>query len=202
MFTGIVDHCGVITNISDLPNSIRLSISSDFSDLALGESICVDGVCLTVVYSNENSFECDLSPETLHLTNAKNYRIGDLINLERAMRLSDRLSGHIVTGHVDGVLKIKQFEKQNDFVLCEFSEIPGECLLYLTRKGSVCINGVSLTINTVNQDTFSVMLIPHTVERTNLHKLKANNYVNVEYDYLAKLVQKNIQHCRGVYLEA
>jgi len=199
MFTGIVDHCGVITNISHLPNSIRLSISSDFSDLTLGESICVDGVCLTVVHANGNHCECDLSPETLHLTKAKNYRVGDLINLERAMLLSDRLSGHIVTGHADGILKINQFERQNDFVLCEFSEIPEECRLYLTAKGSVCINGVSLTINTVNQNNFSAMLIPHTLERTNLHKLKASDYVNVEYDYLAKLVQKNLGHYRGVH---
>ena len=200
MFTGIVDHCGVITALSHSSNAIRLSITSNFSDLILGESICVDGVCLTVIHSNEHCFECDISPETMHLTHAKNYQVGDFINLERAMRLSDRLSGHIVTGHVDGVLKINKFEKQNEFMLCEFSEIPDECCLYLTVKGSACINGVSLTINTVNQNNFSVMLIPHTLERTNLHKLKVGDCVNVEYDYLAKLVQKNVNHLETLTL--
>ena len=197
MFTGIIDHCGVITDIAHSSNSIRLSISHQFSDCVLGESICVDGVCLTSTNIQENHFQCDLSPETLQLTNAKHYRVGTSINLERSMRLSDRLGGHIVTGHVDGVLKIKKFEKHNEFVLCEFSEINKNHDLFLTVKGSVCINGVSLTINTVDQNSFSVMLIPHTLQKTNLHRLEPGDYINVEYDYLAKLVQKNINHYRG-----
>ncbi|MCX7124723.1 MAG: riboflavin synthase [Gammaproteobacteria bacterium] len=197
MFTGIVDHCGVITKISNLSNAIQLSISNQFVDLVLGESICVDGVCLTVTSLEKNCFKCDLSPETMHLTNAKNYLLGTTINLERSMRLSDRLGGHIVTGHVDGVLKINRFEKQNEFVLCEFSEIQNQHDFLLTPKGSVCINGVSLTINTVDKNSFSVMLIPHTLERTNLHKLKLGDFINVEYDYFAKLVQRNFRGING-----
>ncbi|OGT40982.1 MAG: riboflavin synthase subunit alpha [Gammaproteobacteria bacterium RIFCSPHIGHO2_12_FULL_40_19] len=194
MFTGIVDHCGAITAISRGSNAIRLSISTQFNDLTLGESICVDGVCLTVTNTDLTYFECDLSPETLHLTLAKNYSVGDSVNLERSMRISDRLGGHIVTGHVDGVLRIKTVEMQNEFVCCEFFEINASHHLLLTPKGSVCINGVSLTINSVDPQYFSVMLIPHTLQRTNLHRLKINDCVNVEYDYLAKLVQRNISH--------
>lgn len=198
MFTGIVDHCGVITAISPSSNAIRLSISTQFNDLVLGESVCVDGVCLTVINIQPAYFECDLSPETLHLTLSKQYRVGDHVNLERAMRLSDRLGGHIVTGHVDGVLRIKKLENHDAFVYCELDEINQSHELLLSPKGSVCINGVSLTINTVDTDYFSVMLIPHTLQRTNLHQLKQGDCVNVEYDYLAKLVQKNLAHYRGV----
>lgn len=198
MFTGIVDHCGSITDISHSANAIRLSIATQFSDLILGESICIDGVCLTVTNNESTYFECDLSPETLHLTLAKNYRVGDSVNLERAMRPSDRLGGHIVTGHVDGVLRIKEFDNHNEFLYCAFDEINPSHALLLSPKGSVCINGVSLTINIVDTDYFSVMLIPHTLQRTNLHRLKKKDYVNVEYDYLAKLVQRNVDHYRGV----
>ena len=133
MFTGIVDDCGIITAISYESNYIRLSISTKFSDLMLGESICVDGVCLTVTNTQSTSFDCDLSPETLQLTLAKNYRVGDIVNLERSMRVSDRLGGHIVTGHVDGVLRIKKFENQNEFVFCEFFEIKSPNDLLLTK---------------------------------------------------------------------
>ena len=194
MFTGIVDHCGVITAITHSSNGIRLSISNHFTDLTLGESICVDGVCLTVTQFESNYFNCDLSPETLRLTLAKNYCVGDSVNLERSMRLSDRLGGHMVTGHADGIVRVKTVEMHNEFVCCEFFEIEKSHSLLLTPKGSVCINGVSLTINSADPDFFSVMLIPHTLQRTNLHQLKQNNYVNVEYDYLAKLVQRNLSH--------
>lgn len=190
MFTGIVDHCGKITAVTHLKNAIRLSLSTTFSDLTLGESICADGVCLTVINVEKNIFECDLSPETLKLTISKKYFVGDVVNLERAMKLSDRLSGHFVTGHVDGILKIKKIEKQEEFFLMEFFDIQKQDELLLTKKGSVCINGVSLTINQLNQHYFSVMLIPHTMQRTNLSRLKENDFVNVEYDYLAKIIQK------------
>src|SRR3990167_2887616 len=190
MFTGIVDHCGEITAVSSTSNSIRLSIATQFSDLILGESICVDGICLTVTRIHNHSFDCDLSPETLQLTTAKNYLIGRHVNVERAMQLSDRLNGHIVTGHVDGVITIKKIKKQNDFYLCEFVDIQKQHELLLTTKGSVCINGVSLTINSLGEKSFSVMLIPHTWQRTNLNRLTENDVVHVEYDYLAKLISR------------
>lgn len=191
MFTGIVDHCAEITALSRTTGAMQLSIQTTFQNLSLGESICVDGVCLTVTSIHENQFDCDLSPETLQLTTAKNYSVGSFVNVERAMQLSDRLSGHFVTGHVDGVITIKKIEKQNDFYYCEFSDIELSHLSLLTKKGSVCINGVSLTINSVDEKSFSVMLIPHTWQRTNLNRLKENNSVNVEYDYLAKLVRSS-----------
>lgn len=193
MFTGIIDHCGVITRILRASDSIHLSISHSFSDLVVGESICVDGVCLTITCLQDNYFDCDLSEETLKLTVAKNYCVGDLVNLERSLRLSDRMSGHIVTGHIDAVLKIKKFKKQNEFALCEFSDIQKQHALLLTLKGSVCIHGVSLTINAINHTLFSVMLIPHTLHKTNFHRFKKGDYVNVEYDYLAKIAQRNLR---------
>lgn len=194
MFTGIVDHCAEITAISHANNAMQLSIQTQFSDLKLGDSICVDGICLTVTHINQDRFDCDLSPETLQLTNAKNYVVGSRVNVERAMQLSDRLNGHFVTGHVDGVITIKNIEKQNEFYCCVFSNIKPQHFSLLTTKGSVCINGVSLTINSLDENGFSVMLIPHTWQRTNLHRLVENDSVNVEYDYLAKLVKR-----RSVY---
>ena len=199
MFTGIVDHCGVITSVEQFDHSIRLAIRTQFSDCVLGESICVDGVCLTVTDFNDTTFFCDISSETRQLTISKKYSVGSQVNLERSMRLSDRLCGHIVTGHVEGVLKILALEKEKEFMRCLFSGIEKSHHLLLVKKGSVCINGVSLTINDVRHDCFSVMLIPHTLEKTNLHQFHVNDFVNVEYDYLAKLVQNNT---RGFYEQA
>lgn len=199
MFTGIVDHCGVIIQIHYASQAMQLSISHQFPEMTLGESICVDGVCLTVTHIQENYFQCDLSLETLQLTHAKEYCVGTLVNLEKSMRLSDRLGGHIVTGHVDGVLKIKNMEKCGDFVVCEFYDVQSNHHIWLTSKGSICVNGVSLTINIVNHASFLVTIIPYTLQQTNFHRLRSNDYVNVEYDYLAKLVEKNIQHYRGVH---
>ena len=197
MFTGIVDHCAIITAISVEKHSTQLTISTQFTDLALGESVCVDGICLTVTALDRDQFQCDLSSETLQLTCAKNYLIGAAVNVERAMKMHDRLSGHMVTGHVDGILKVSAIDKEGDFVVCEFSDVLKKHCLLLTEKGSVCVNGVSLTINRLGNSSFSVMLIPHTLQRTNLGVLTKNNFVNVEYDYLAKLVQRNLSHTRS-----
>lgn len=189
----MIDHCGVIESISHQFNSIRLSIAHQFTDIKLGESICVDGVCLTVTHAEHTHFSCDLSPETMQLTRSKNYRVKDVVNLERSLRLSDRLSGHMVTGHVDGMLKVLTIEKQGEFVYLAVTGINIKHAPLLTSKGSVCINGVSLTVNSVEKEYFSVLLIPHTLEMTNLKKLQHSSMVNIEYDYLAKLVQRNVQ---------
>lgn len=200
MFTGIIDHRALVTAISHQKNSIQLTLATAFSDLVLGESISVDGVCLTVTAFFDNTFVCGLSKETCALTIAKQYRIGSTVNVERAMTLSERLGGHIVTGHVDGVIRVKKLEQHGEFILCEFSDSNPVHAVFLIAKGSVCINGVSLTLNIVHPDYFSVMLIPHTLERTNLSQVNRNDCVNVEYDYLAKLVSNNINYYRGVHV--
>jgi len=142
LFTGIVDHCGelISTNV-DFSTSIRFWIASHFKDLSLGESIAVDGVCLTVTDLQENKFACELSPETLKVTAAENYTIGQSLNLERAMRLNDRLSGHFVTGHVDQTLMVDNIQTHNAFTEVRFTGVSEQNQAYLPSKGSVAING-------------------------------------------------------------
>lgn len=188
MFTGIVDHCGQIDQIQQHEQHISMSINCQFTDLAMGESIAVDGACLTVKTLSPTHFTVDVSPETLRLTTAGNYRPGSKINLERSLRLMDRLGGHFVTGHVDGLCQVKSILPQDQFVEIAFTNVADVHRPYLAKKGSVAVNGVSLTINEVTDSGFTVMLIPHTLEITNLSQLKVNDPVNVEYDYLAKLV--------------
>ena len=193
MFCGIVDHLGTLEHIAPKPDGVLLRIRSQFTDFSLGESIAVDGVCLTVTASDGNTFECELSPETLNVTIAHHYRSGQLLNLERAMRLSDRMGGHWVTGHVSETITVSRKARHDEFVEFYFSDVAKPTLSYLVPKGSVAINGVSLTVNTVDETGFSLMLIPHTLERTNLSSLKVNDRVNVEWDYLAKLVEKQLE---------
>lgn len=186
MFTGIVDHCGELLSI-ERGETLRFWIASLFMDLSLGESVAVDGVCLTVTDLRDNQFACELSPETLNITTAGTYKVGQSLNLERAMRFSDRISGHLVTGHVDNTLLISAIKAHQDFTQIDFPGVSEENQRYLIAKGSVAIDGVSLTVNQVYDDGFSVMLIPHTLGRTNLSGLLKGKAVNVEWDYLAKL---------------
>jgi riboflavin synthase len=194
MFTGIVDHCGKVLNLQEFPGSIRLEISSYFNDLRLGESIAVDGCCLTVTaFKEAGSFVCDVSPETLSLTRASEWKTGAVLNLERAMKLSDRLGGHIVTGHIDQWATLAGKEMVQEYVRLEIEGVLPEFLRYLVKKGSIAVNGVSLTVNEVKEDVFSVMLVPHTLERTNLKELSVGSKVNLEFDWMAKLVVKRVE---------
>ena len=193
LFTGIIDHCGVIDSIEKLADFTVLWLSSRFRNLQRGESIAVDGVCVTVVQIKSGSFSCDLSGETLDCTKARNYQIGDRVNLERALALTDRLGGHFVSGHVDQTAILSARKKQAGFVRLNFRGISDKSRIYLIQKGSVVINGVSLTINEVIQGDFSVMLIPHTLEQTNLHDLKLGQRANIEFDMVAKIIIKTTQ---------
>ena len=192
VFTGIIDHTASIQAIEKNNADMQLTIAHQFGVLTLGESIAIDGVCLTVTAATENTFECQLSSETLALTTAGNYQVGQSVNCERAMQASDRFGGHIVTGHVDSTLKVAAIQSHDTFFEYAFSGVSQKDLGLLTVKGSAAINGVSLTINALTDDGFSVMLIPHTLAMTNLSALKVGDDVNVEYDYLAKLVQRNV----------
>lgn len=193
MFTGIVDHCGEVVDIKQSSTGVDLQIKCQFSDLHIGESIAMDGACITVIEPQRQLFTCNLSPETLKLTQASQLRLGSKINLERALRLSDRLDGHIVTGHVDTCCKLAKKIPHDNYTEFNFSGISRNHMAFLVEKGSVAINGVSLTINDVFDDGFSLMLIPHTLEITNLVSLEEGQLVNIEFDYLAKLINKRVQ---------
>jgi riboflavin synthase len=188
MFTGIIDHCGQILSIERHDSNYRLTISSHFDDLQLGESIAVDGACLTVTASTQQSFSADISPETMRLTLASQYQPGMQVNLERSLRLSDRLGGHFVMGHVDGMGILTRREPTGEFIVFEISQIPSDCQPYLTTKGSIAVNGVSLTLNEVSKNKVKLMLVPHTLAKTNLSLLQEGDKINIEFDYLAKLV--------------
>jgi riboflavin synthase len=193
MFTGIIDHCGVITEIEKKQQAYQLKIQTNFTDLILGESIAVEGVCLTVTDTEKNSFFCDISPETLRVTSADNFKTNRQVNLERALQLNSRLGGHMVAGHIDQTAKIESISQINEFTQLVCSDILPENMPYLIKKGSIAINGVSLTINEVTSNGFTVMLIPHTLTITTLSELKTNETINIEFDMIAKMIFEQTQ---------
>jgi riboflavin synthase len=196
LFTGIVQKVGHVIGAKQ----DNLVIDSGFTGIALGESIAVNGVCLTVTeFTAKGEVFFSVSPETFARTN-----LGELaasrdsrVNLERALRADERLSGHLVQGHVDGVGIVSEVSAtpNGEYHILAF-EIPSELARYCVEKGSICINGVSLTLNSVNGSTVVVMLIPHTWDHTNLSNLKTGDRVNIEVDVLAKYVEKLCQPYR------
>lgn len=191
MFTGIVATTGRIASARSEGELLRLTIdagSLDLADVALGDSIACNGVCLTVVALGAASFEVDVSVETLRCTVGLDQE-GRLVNLEKALRLADRLGGHLVSGHVDGVGQVRALQQVGDFLEVAITA-PPELARYIATKGSVTVNGVSLTTNRVDGDVFTLMLIPHTLERTNLHQLAVGQGVNLEVDLIARYVER------------
>ncbi len=190
MFTGLIQAVGQVDDIqaSKTDISIRIDAQSlDLSDVNEGDSIAVNGVCLTVTQISTTHFEADVSAETLSVTTGLNQK-GD-VNLEKAMSLHDRLGGHLVSGHVDGVGKVMKVEAINDCWMIAI-HAPHAISKYIARKGSICINGVSLTVNSIDQDIFSVNIIPHTIEKTTLGQLNTNCQVNLEIDQIARYVDR------------
>ena len=193
MFSGIIAAIGHITELTprnDGTPTVRLSVDAerlDLGDVTLGDSIACNGVCLTVVDKQDKSFYVDVSPETLSCTIGLN--APGPINLEKALRLADRLGGHLVSGHVDGVGEVLRFDPVGDNRLLEI-RAPASLAKYIARKGSITVNGVSLTTNTVDGATFSVNLIPHTLEATTLGRLQAGTKVNLEIDLIARYVER------------
>lgn len=193
MFTGIIQSVGAITQTNPVGADVHLSIASaalDMSDVKLGDSIAVNGVCLTVVNMTESSFEAHVSQETLSVTVGLN-RTHE-VNLEKALRLSDRLGGHLVSGHVDGVGKVIKFEPVGECWQLDI-RAPHAISKYISIKGSICVNGVSLTVNKINADDFSINLIPHTLEHTTLKQLTVGSDVNLEVDQIARYVERMTQ---------
>jgi riboflavin synthase len=190
VFTGIIEAIGRVTAAKSAGQSAALTIDAgglDMSDVAVGDSIACNGVCLTVTSLVQKGFTVDVSQETLRVT--AGFGSGNAINLEKSLRLSDRLGGHLVSGHVDGagtVTTVKPVDANREIIVC----FPAELDRYIARKGSIAINGVSLTVNVVTTDTFSVNLIPHTLAVTNLKDLKQGDRVNLEIDLVARYVER------------
>ena len=199
MYTGIIDHFAKIIDLSLSDGSMRLAISTRFTDFVLGESISIDGVCLSVTGFDGGVFYCDASPETLNVTTARFFEKDRLVNVERSLCLGDPMGGHYVMGHVDQTCILSQRKAQGDFVEMTLSGLTDEGQNYFITKGSVCINGVSLTVNRSEGDAFSVMLIPDTLSRTNLSDLNVGDSVNIEYDFMVKAVAKQLEK-RGLVI--
>ncbi|MBR1908140.1 riboflavin synthase [bacterium] len=193
MFTGIIEEVGIVSKFGRLSHGadLRISCSKVLEDVKLGDSISVNGVCQTVVDFDNTSFGVKVSDETLNVSNLSHLKTGNAVNLERALKLSDRLSGHIVSGHVETVVKYIQKEQLGEFYNMYF-EIPQNYLKYMVKKGSVTINGISLTIADIKENNFSCAVIPHTFENTNLKELKNGDIVNIETDILAKYAENFI----------
>ena len=198
MFTGIVAAQGTIRESAPTAKGARVTITAgalDLSDVGIGDSIAVSGCCLTVVEIGRDCFTVDVSQETLDCTTG--FAAGNVVNLEKALRLSERLGGHLVSGHVDGVGEVICMEPVGESWLMEV-RVPAELTRYLARKGSVTVNGVSLTVNRIDGNCFAVNLIPHTVEATNLKALRSGSRVNLEVDLVARYVERLLATSRSV----
>jgi riboflavin synthase len=191
MFTGIVATTGRITQLQPLEEGLRLTVEApalDLKDVALGDSIAHNGVCLTVIAKKKNAYQVDVSKETLDCTVGLDIEGGE-VNLEKAMRLSDFIGGHLVSGHVDGVGEVVKFEPVGESHLLVIAA-PKKLAKYIARKGSITVDGVSLTTNKVKGRQFSINLIPHTVAVTTLKRLHPGAKVNLEVDLIARYVER------------
>lgn len=187
MFTGIIEEIGKIRQITD--KYIEIECKSVLEDINLGDSICVNGVCLTVTDIKSGCFTADISPETFRVTNLGSLKSGNFINLERAMKADGRFGGHIVAGHIDNLGRVKSVKKNGDFYDL-YVELPQELSKYVVKKGSIAINGTSLTAADINENTVKIAVIPHTFENTNLKYLTPESHVNIEVDMFAKYIEK------------
>ncbi|MBW2568290.1 MAG: riboflavin synthase [Deltaproteobacteria bacterium] len=193
MFTGIIEGLGTITAIRLFNGGKRVTIATDYllDQTKTGDSIAVSGACLTAVVVSRKNFEVDVSPETLEKTTFCNVKIGDRVNLERALRLSDRIDGHLVSGHIDGVGSIKQRKKTGNAITVVIV-VPDLLSRYMITKGSVAIDGISLTINNCANNCFDVSIIPHTAKLTTIGFKKVGDYVNIETDLIGKYIENII----------
>ena len=191
MFTGIIENIGKVAVIEEVNNSfvIKIEVSNLLINISNGDSIAVNGTCLTAVNVESNIFSFDLSPETMKLTSFKSLRKGDLVNIEFPLTLNKFISGHITTGHIDTVAIIKTLLKDTEswFIQIKIDKI---YLKYIVHKGSICIDGVSLTVNKVDGDMIDLMIIPHTYENTIIKNYNVGDSVNIEVDYIAKHLEK------------
>ena len=194
MFTGIVEEMGAITVMNKSLSGAKLTIlaSTVMSDLKIGDSVSVNGICLTVVSRSERDFSVEVSPETRSVTTLGGFAVGMPVNLERAMRLNERIGGHLVAGHVDGVGRIRSRQQDANAIVLSI-DAPQEILRYCVAKGSITVDGISLTINSISEQGFSVAIIPHTAKVTILGLKQVNDTVNLESDLIGKYVERLLQ---------
>jgi riboflavin synthase len=208
MFTGIVQSVGHVTRLEPRGGDVRLTVDTAgaergafyLADVRAGDSIAVSGVCLTVVALGAHDFSADVSNETLALTSLRQLKPGDAVNLEKALRLADRLGGHLVSGHVDGLGKVVSITPDGRSQRWSF-EVPPALSRYIAAKGSVCIDGVSLTVNEVSAQRFGVNLIPHTIEHTTFHARRVGDAVNIEVDVIARYTERLLASGEGPPLD-
>jgi len=192
MFTGIIQAKGSIQEVISSKEGAHLKINSNtlnLSDSKIGDSIAVDGVCLTVTELSEDWFSADVSNETMSCTTFSELSQGQSVNLERSLRLNQGIDGHLVSGHVDGIGEIHSIDEDGDSVRIKV-EVQGDIMKYIANKGSICINGVSLTVNSVESNIFDVNIVPHTFSVTTLGELELKSFVNLEIDLIARYVEK------------
>lgn len=191
MFTGLIEDLGTVRELRRESSRVRLTVGTTIpaAELRLGDSVAVNGICLTVVAIGDGSFTADVSPETLERTTLGEAAPGRRVNLERALRLSDRLGGHLVSGHIDAIATITERLQENNAVRFTF-RLPAVVNRYVAEKGSVAIDGISLTVNAVTEETFSVAIIPHTLAMTTLQEKKSGDRVNIETDLVARYLAR------------
>ena len=191
MFTGLVAELGIIKTMKKGAKSYQLTIEADklAKTLKIGESIAVNGACLTVVAFTEKDFTVDVMPETVRMSTISSYKSGEKVNLEKTLRLQDGLDGHIVSGHIEGIGQII-LKKKEDIASLVTIRIPAELTRYIIKKGSIAVDGISLTVTDVTEDTFTVSLIPHTAKETTLGFKNIGDSVNIETDIIGKYVER------------
>jgi riboflavin synthase len=202
VFTGIIEGLGTVKSLTRAAGGLRMGIEADFSmdKIKIGDSIAVSGACLTLVHFQDNIFEVDVAPETLDKTTLGQAKRGDKVNLERALRLGDRLDGHMVTGHVDSVGVVKARRPLANAMLFAFGA-PDALLRYIVQKGSVAVDGISLTVNACKRGAFDVSIIPHTAKMTTMGFKKVGDSVNIETDIIGKYVERFTRHFSNQYTE-
>ena len=199
MFTGIIQAQGNIKEICSSNKGAVFVLNSnslDLSDISIGDSIAVNGVCLTVTQLDNNSFSADVSQETLNCTTFSQLKKGQNINLEKSLRLDQGIDGHLVSGHVDGVGKVTSIDIEGESTRMKI-KVNDNLVKYIAKKSSICINGVSLTVNEINGHVFGVNIIPHTFSVTTLDELKVNSQVNIEIDIIARHIEQLLNHKTG-----
>lgn len=189
MFTGLIESVACVTENKPYQSGRRLTINADFDGIHPGESIAVNGVCLTVLpFHGTQHLAFDLSPETLELTTLGTLNSGQMVNVERALLANSRMGGHYVSGHVDTTATIQSIREAGDFIELHIGNFGIDASAYLLPKGSITLDGVSLTINAVEAGVITVMLIPHTLAMTTLNKLTVGQKMNVEFDYFTRII--------------
>ena len=198
MFTGIIEGFGTLTGVRPSGQGKKLEIQSDFAldQTKIGDSVAVSGACLTVVTLDGRRFTVDVAPETLSKTTLGAAQRGERVNLERALRLSDRLDGHLVSGHIDGVGRIQHKQRLGNAIIVTIGVDP-ELIRYMVTKGSVAVDGISLTINEVGTDFFKISIIPHTAKLTTIGFKSAGDTVNIETDIIGKYVERFVLNEKG-----